>query len=336
MQVVEKKYSVQKLIDAFKSGSLLRNDEYQRGEAWSELQKAAFIDSIFRAYPVPALFLHEVESAGLDDAPTKKHEIVLDGQQRLTALRDFAAGKFGLLGVDEKSKLRLPKSVRARPAPWAGKTYKDLNVDLQQTFQSTEMIVFQIGPDALADEVRDLFIRLQSGTALTRQQIRDAWPGNLGPFIEHVAGKLNHKATVPLFGIIDKRGQRAEDEEQRDYHVADRQVCAQLLRVFTARERDPYAFPSVSANELDSLYHEFTDFDLNGETAKRFVDVLKQAADVLVTAYVARHIKPQERIKLKVRRLDVTALIMFLQDVSKNPLFKLDTQDACRSYCESD
>jgi hypothetical protein len=35
--------------------------------------------------------------------------------------------------------------------------------------------------------------------------------------------------------------------------------------------------------------------------------------------------KPQERIKLKVRRLDVTALIMFLQDVSKNPLFKLDT-----------
>ena len=41
------------------------------------------------------------------------------------------------------------------------------------------------------------------------------------------------------------------------------------------------------------------------------MDVLKQAADVLLTAYVARHIKPQERIKLKVRRLDVTALIMF-------------------------
>src|SRR5712691_10377983 len=102
MQVVEKKYSVQKLIDAFNAGSLLRNPEYQRGEAWTELQKAAFIDSIFRAYPVPALFLHETHAPGLDEAPSKKYEIV-DGQQRLTALRDFAAGKYGLLGVDEKS-----------------------------------------------------------------------------------------------------------------------------------------------------------------------------------------------------------------------------------------
>ncbi|HYS21701.1 MAG TPA: DUF262 domain-containing protein, partial [Gemmatimonadales bacterium] len=98
------------------AGSLLRNPEYQRGEAWTELQKAAFIDSIFRAYPVPALFLHETHAPGLDEAPSKKYEIV-DGQQRLMALRDFAAGKFGLLSVDEKSKLRLPKGVRARPAP---------------------------------------------------------------------------------------------------------------------------------------------------------------------------------------------------------------------------
>jgi hypothetical protein len=40
-------------------------------------------------------------------------------------------------------------------------------------------------------EIRDLFIRLQSGTALTRQQIRDAWPGNLGPYVERLAGKLD-------------------------------------------------------------------------------------------------------------------------------------------------
>lgn len=324
MQVIEKKYSVQKLIDAFNAGSLLRNPECQRGEAWTELQKAAFIDSIFRAYPVPALLLHETHAPGLDEAPSKKYEIV-DGQQRLTALRDFAGGKFGLLSVDETSKLRLPKSVRARPALWAGKTYNDLNVDLQQHFQNTEMTVFQIGPEALVDEVRDLFIRLQSGTALTRQQIRDAWPGNLGPFIERLAGKLDKKATVHLFALIDKRGQRVEDEEQRDYHVADRQVCAQLLRVFIARERDPYAYPSVSANELDSLYHEFTDFDPHGETANRFVGVLNQAADVLLAAYVVRNVKPKERVKLKVRRLDVTAVMMFLQDVSKNPLFKLET-----------
>ena len=61
MKVEEKKMTVAKLVDAFKAGSLIRNPEYQRGEAWSEVQKATFIDSLFRAYPVPALFLHVVE-----------------------------------------------------------------------------------------------------------------------------------------------------------------------------------------------------------------------------------------------------------------------------------
>jgi uncharacterized protein with ParB-like and HNH nuclease domain len=92
MNVAPKKFTVERLVNAFDSGHLLRNPEYQRGEAWSETQKATFIDSLFRAYPVPALFLHVVESAGLEDAPAKKFEIV-DGQQRLTALRDFKIGK---------------------------------------------------------------------------------------------------------------------------------------------------------------------------------------------------------------------------------------------------
>jgi uncharacterized protein with ParB-like and HNH nuclease domain len=56
MNVEERKFSVKRLVQAFNAGSLLRNPEYQRGEAWSDIQKATFIDSLFRAYPVPALF----------------------------------------------------------------------------------------------------------------------------------------------------------------------------------------------------------------------------------------------------------------------------------------
>src|SRR5260370_22963077 len=209
--VEEKKMAVSKLVQAFESGSLLRNPEYQRGEAWSEIQKATFIDSLFRAYPVPALFLHVVENVGLEDTPTRKFEIV-DGQQRLTALRDFRKGKFKLLDVSDGSKLRIPKSIRAKSAPWAGKYFSDLSSDVQKEFESAEITVFQVGPKAHPDEIRDLFIRLQSGTALSRQQIRDAWPGNLGPFIERLAGKLDKHATHKLFTVVDKRGQRSEDE----------------------------------------------------------------------------------------------------------------------------
>jgi uncharacterized protein with ParB-like and HNH nuclease domain len=83
MNVTEKKYKVEELVKAFSARSLLRNPDYQRGETWNQLQKATFIDSIFRNYPVPSLFFHRVETIGLDDLPSVKHEII-DGQQRLT------------------------------------------------------------------------------------------------------------------------------------------------------------------------------------------------------------------------------------------------------------
>lgn len=318
MNVEEKKFSVEKLVKAFSAGSLLRNPEYQRGEAWSEVQKATFIDSLLRDYPVPALFLHVVEDAGLEDAPAKKFEVV-DGQQRLTALRAFKDGKFKLLATDDKSKLRIPKSIRTTSAPWAGKYFAELSPDLRKQFESIQITVFQIGPTQNPDEIRDLFIRLQSGTALSRQQIRDAWPGNLGPFIERLAGKLDKHASHKLFTVVDKRGQRSEEEEQRrDYHVADRQTCAQLLQIFTARERDPYVYPSVSANELDALYHEQTDFDDSGNLAIRFKEALSTAGSVFEKA------KSKLGKKTKFRRLDITVTMMYIQDISKGDRVKFD------------
>lgn len=185
------------------------------------------------------------------------------------------------------------------------------------------MTVFEIAPDAHPDEIRDLFIRLQSGTALTRQQIRDAWPGNLGPFIEKLAGKLNKPPRLKLFGAIDKRGQGNQDEEQRDPHVVDRQTCAQLLKIFLERANDPYAWPSVSANESDDLYRQRTDFDENGETAKRFVEVLQTVGGVFDLAQQGRD-NNQKKDRKKFTRLDVTVVMMHIQDLMRNPQVKVD------------
>jgi hypothetical protein len=321
LQVSEKKFRVDKLVKALNAGSLLRNDEYQRGAAWSELQAAGFVDSLFRGYPVPALFLHEVQAEGLTDTPSVKFEIV-DGQQRLNALRNYQAGKYSLFEISEESRLRIPQSVRAKPAPWAGKRYHELPPELQMQLMSTEITVFLLGPDSLADEVRDLFIRLQSGTALSRQQIRDAWPGNLGSFVESLAGKLEKLPSVQLFGLIDKRGSRSEEEDQKDPYVTDRQVCAQILKVYLARERDAYAYPSVSANELDALYHEFTDFDPQGARAKRFKELLVRTG-VVVDVFNAK--KPGKKTRMK--RLDVMAIFMFLDDLLRNPQRKAGPSD---------
>ena len=316
MRVTPKPFAIKKLVDTFDSGQLVRNSEYQRGEAWSEVQKAAFVDSVFRQYPVPALFLHRVETIGLDDAPSSRHEIV-DGQQRLTALRDFAKGIYSTQPVGEKSKLRLPAGVRNLPAPWAGKYFNDLSEELRKQFLLTEITVFEIASDTHSDEIRDLFIRLQSGTALSRQQIRDAWPGNLGPFVESLAGKLKRRPSHPLFSIVDKRGQKGDEDTQRDPYVTDRQTCAQLLAIFIARASDPYAFPGVSARQLDSLYHEYTDFDTASLLAERFRTVLDYTSEIFSRA------SKSNTSKKKFRRLDVTVAMMHIQDVTRSENTKL-------------
>jgi len=248
---------------------------------------------------------------------------IIDGQQRLTALRDFAAGKFQLLETSEDSKLRLPKSLCGQDAPWAGKFYDGLSTDLRRKFLDTELTVFEIS-SAQDDEVRDLFIRLQSGTALTRQQVRDAWPGNMADYIVKLAGKFNSQPRLKLFGDIDKRGQgnQEEDDEQKDPHVGDRQTCAQLLKIFLERAGDPYAFPSTSARDLDDLYREQTAFDENGEAAKSFVEILEAVGRVFEHAKQLRD--RQTRKKKKLTRLDVTVVMMHIQDLKRNPQIKMD------------
>ncbi|HTW47322.1 MAG TPA: DUF262 domain-containing protein, partial [Acidobacteriaceae bacterium] len=267
MEYTPRKFKTEELVHAWNDGSLKINEEYQRGASWSQSQMQGLIDSIFRQYPIPPIFLQEIRSKGLGGVETVRYEIV-DGQQRIRATADFYAGKFALLDSTDK-KLRLPNSLRGIPSPWGKRRFSELDAALRDELKSKEIDVFVIKEVVNADEVRDLFIRLQSGTALSRQQIRDAWPGTIGPFIEDLAGKLDKTPAIPLFNLVDRRGTRSDDES--DKYDSDRQFCAQLLCLFLARERDPLSEQSIGANDLDKLYHDNTTFDRSGESAKRFL-----------------------------------------------------------------
>src|SRR2546425_11112494 len=96
MDYTPKKFTTEELVEAWKDSSLKVNDEYQRGASWTQPQMQGLIDSIFRQYPIPPIFLHEIRSKGLGGTKTIRYEIV-DGQQRIRALADFHSDKFSLL-----------------------------------------------------------------------------------------------------------------------------------------------------------------------------------------------------------------------------------------------
>jgi hypothetical protein len=315
-------YTARDLAGLFTEGALLRNEEYQRGEAWDLRQKQVFLDSIFRSYPIPPLFFHDRRKTLSRGHQVTRWEIV-DGQQRLLALTQYLKGDFRLLSVTDR-RFPLPAGVRQMPAPWAGKAYNELAPELQAQLDETVFPVFTLAPETAEDEVRDLFIRLQAGTPLTRQQVRDAWPGPIGPFVTRLAGKLGSQARIGLFGVIDKRSERStENDDAADAFVVHRQSCAQLLRLFLARRVDPEDVPSVGAKDLDALYHESTDFSEDSQLARDFVEILGVATDIFRSASRIR-LSSGRGQKEKFRRLEVMAVVMFLQDVRRASDFRFD------------
>lgn len=179
--------TVSVVVESWKNGSTRRNPEYQRGQAWTETQQRLLIDSIFRGYPLPRFYFHVKKARDPIDNEVTALEVI-DGQQRILALSAFSSDNWPLFDP-KKDKVPLPKAIRALDAPWGGRTYSQLDDHLRHRFLTAELPVVLIEEFDSADEVRDLFIRLQAGTALTRQQVRDAWPGNVGPYVEGLAGK---------------------------------------------------------------------------------------------------------------------------------------------------
>lgn len=318
LQIEQRKYPTEAIIKSWMDASLRVNEDYQRGSEWTLKQKQALIDSVYRAYPLPPLFLHEIRAEGLGGTSIRFD--IVDGQQRIRALADFYKSSFPLLKSDDRS-LHLPDSLRKEPAPWGGYNFSNLPSDLQRKFLSAELNCYVIHGADNADEIRDLFIRLQSGTALSRQQVRDAWPGKVGPFIETLAGKLQKRPALGFFRFADQRGQ-GTDEDGIDDYEQDRQFCAQLLCLFLARERDRKAQQGVTAADLDQLYHDNTDFDSRGPSAEKFLKVVGVATVIAETASGLS--APNGSKKKKHRKAVLFACFQLIQDLIDSKNFRFD------------
>ncbi len=80
---IKTNWTVGDLTKSWIAGEMRRNPEYQRGATWKLYRKQSLIDSIFRAYLLPPIFLQEITTNGLK-GPSSVYEIV-DGQQNSVA-----------------------------------------------------------------------------------------------------------------------------------------------------------------------------------------------------------------------------------------------------------
>src|SRR5690606_22513240 len=117
--------------------------------------KKCYIDTNLRKEAVPVIFLNK---------DTKEDVFyIVDGQQRLSCIKDFFNNKF-------------PLSKEFSETQYDGKYYKDLSTTDQQKFLSYD-IKTHIDKNYNDDRVRMIFSRLQRGKQLRLGERLNAQPG---------------------------------------------------------------------------------------------------------------------------------------------------------------
>lgn len=264
--------TVSDLLSCKAKNQLGANPEYQRGNVWSLAQKRRLVDSVFRGYPIPLIYLHYIsESAG--KYTTANFEII-DGQQRINALSEFCEGQFKLFNPQaDEAEARFPEFIKRQPCPWGGCRFSDLSETLKDQFLTTPLRIAIIETDDV-NEARDLFVRLQAGLPLNSQEKRDAWPGQFTDFILRLGGK-------PL--ISRYPGHRFFNEVMRAQRSNDRgrfrQLAAQITMLFFCR-RAKQGFCDISNQAIDDYYYENLGFDAGQQDAARLIEILDKLADI--------------------------------------------------------
>ena len=72
--------------------------QFQRGFVWKRWQVRNLMESLYREYPIGSMLVWQtkakrIEVKGEQDLPLGVHELLLDGQQRLTSLYGIVRGK---------------------------------------------------------------------------------------------------------------------------------------------------------------------------------------------------------------------------------------------------
>lgn len=198
--VTDTDWTAETILSQLRRGNIQLNPRFQRRDAWDLKRKSRFIESIILGLPIPQLVLAE-------DKRRRGSFLVLDGKQRLLALRQFAEGssfasnaiqefrKFSLRGLDVRTDLN--RQTLAKMENDAARV-EDLNSFLNQTIRT---VVVRAWP---SEEFLNLvFLRLNTGSvSLSPQELRQALhPGEFTNFLDdHASESTSLQRALKLSG----------------------------------------------------------------------------------------------------------------------------------------
>jgi len=198
-------WTVETINSQLSKGNIDLNPKFQRRDAWNEVDKSRLVESLMLGIPVPPIILAE----------KKDHRgkyIVIDGKQRLLAIRQFCTSV-----ESDFDKLKL-KSLQFL-TELNGKTFEQIEddynyVEYKNQFenQTIRTVVIKNWPNE--EFLFTVFLRLNTGSKkLSPQELRQAL--HPGPFLDFL-----DDATANSQTFLEILKNREPDSRMRDIELA--------------------------------------------------------------------------------------------------------------------
>ncbi len=205
-------WTVETLVSQLRKGRIDLNPHFQRRNAWVGQRQSRLVESVLLGYPIPQIVLAERE-------PLSGQFFVIDGKQRLLALRQFAVD--ASQPSDEKfSPLKLEGLKILHHLN--GKTLSEVLASYPEygpRFENHTIRTVFLSNWRSEDFLLSLFLRLNTGSvALSPQELRQALKP--GPFTEWIDEKsINSLAIQGMLGN-ETPDRRMVDAELLLRHIA--------------------------------------------------------------------------------------------------------------------
>lgn len=195
-------WTAETMLSQLSRGNIDLNPSFQRRSAWSDKKQSLFIESLILGLPIPQLILAE-------DPNRKGAYIVIDGKQRLLAIRRFASND----GADGFKPLKL-RGLKER-SDLNKKSFSDLAQDAyheqdRAAFENSSIRTVVIRNWNQEAYLWEVFLRINTGSVqLSPQELRQALhPGPFSNFVDEYSGDSDGlrsalKLTAPDFRMRD-------------------------------------------------------------------------------------------------------------------------------------
>lgn len=243
MEVTGTPFTIADYCAAMKRNEIKVNHDYQRtSKVWPPAAKSFLIETILLGYPMPKLSLFQ--RTDVKSRQTIKE--IVDGQQRSVTILEFYEDKLSLSG-------------RATPTTAAGKSYAELDEDLQHRFLNYSLSV-DLFVNATSEDILEVFRRINSYTVpLNAEEKRhSSFQGDFKWFIYRQSRRYS-KALAAIGTFTERQLNRMQDAKLLS------EFCHAVLHgITTTKERD-----------LHRLYEEYDKkFPEHQQIEKRIRDVI--------------------------------------------------------------